>query len=142
MGVAQRRRTPNRRLDWDALPARGRPRVRGRSRRRTSSADRRVLLQRAAIVAVLAALAATVLGLAFAGSSNRLAAGVRVAGVEVGGMTPGHARAVLEHRSEALADDPVTFRVGSHTWNLEPRHLGVRVDWRAAVDAVRRQGNG
>ena len=116
--------------------------MRGRSRRRTSSANRRVLLQRAAIVAVLAALAATVLGLAFAGSSNRLAAGVRIAGVDVGGMTPGHARAVLEDRAEALADDPVTFRVGSHTWNLEPRHLGVRVDWRAAVDAVRRQGNG
>jgi vancomycin resistance protein YoaR len=36
----------------------------------------------------------------------------------------------------------VTFRVGSRTWRLEPRHLGVRVDWGAAVDAVRRQGNG
>ena len=65
-----------------------------------------------------------------------------IAGVDVGGMTPGHARAVLDERSKALADDPVTFRVGSHTWNLEPRHLGVRVDWTAAVDAVRRQGNG
>ena len=96
MGVARRRRTPDRRLDWDALPARGRSRVRGRSRRRTSGANRRVLLQRAAIVAVLAALAVMVLGLAFAGSSSRLADGVQIAGVDVGGMTPGHARAVLD----------------------------------------------
>jgi vancomycin resistance protein YoaR len=116
--------------------------VRGRKRRRTSSANRRVLIQRAAIVAVVAALAVMVLGLAFAGSPSRLADGVRIAGVEVGGMTPGHARSVLDQRSKALADEPVTFRVGSRTWNLEPRHLGVRVDWGAAVDAVRRQGNG
>jgi vancomycin resistance protein YoaR len=116
--------------------------VRGRKRRRTSSANRRVLIQRAAIVAVVAALAVMVLGLAFAGSPSRLADGVRIAGVDVGGMTPGHARSVLDQRSKALADEPVTFRVGSRTWNLEPRHLGVRVDWGAAVDAVRRQGNG
>jgi vancomycin resistance protein YoaR len=116
--------------------------VRGPRRRRTSRANRRVVLQRAAIVAVLAALAVTVLGLAFAGSPNRLADGIRVAGVDVGGMTPGRAKSVLEERSQALADEPVTFRVGSRTWSLEPRHLGVRVDWDAAVDAVRRQGNG
>jgi vancomycin resistance protein YoaR len=93
-------------------------------------------------VAVVAALAVMVLGLAFAGSPSRLADGVRIAGVDVGGMTPGHARSVLDQRSKQLADEPVTFRVGSRTWNLEPRHLGVRVDWGAAVDAVRRQGNG
>ena len=116
--------------------------MRGPKRRRTSSANRRVLLQRTAILAVLAALAVTVLGLAFAGSSNRIADGVRIAGVDVGGMTPGHARSVLDQRAKELADDAVTFRVGSSTWNLEPRHLGVRVDWGAAVDAVRRQGNG
>jgi len=116
--------------------------VRGRKRRRTPGANRRVLIQRSAILAVVAALAVMVLGLAFAGSPSRLADGVRIAGVDVGGMTPGHARSVLDQRSKELADEPVTFRVGSRTWNLEPRHLGVRVDWGAAVDAVRRQGNG
>jgi vancomycin resistance protein YoaR len=83
-----------------------------------------------------------VLGLAFAGSGSRLANGVRIAGVEVGGMTPGAARAVLERKSDDLAAVPVTFRVGSRAWRLEPRRLGIRVDWRAAVDAVRRQGEG
>jgi vancomycin resistance protein YoaR len=101
-----------------------------------------VVLQRAGIAAVIAALAAIMLGLAFAGSQNRLADGVRIAGVDVGGMTPDRARAVLDRLSRALADVPVTFRVGSRTWQLEPRRLGVRVDWGAAVDAVRRQGEG
>jgi vancomycin resistance protein YoaR len=83
-----------------------------------------------------------VLGLAFAGSPSRLANGVRIAGVDVGGRTPHQARSILERRADALASVPVTFRVGSLTWQLQPRHLGIRVDWGAAVDAVRRQGNG
>ena len=91
---------------------------------------------------MLAALAGMVLGLAFAGSPSRLANGVRIAGVDVGGRTPRQARSILEHRADALASVPVTFRVGSRTWDLQPRHLGIRVDWSAAVDAVRRQGNG
>jgi vancomycin resistance protein YoaR len=94
------------------------------------------------IVAVLAALAGMALGLAFAGSPSRLASGVRIAGVDVGGRTPSQARSILERRADELASVPVTFRVGSRTWQLQPRHLGIRVDWRAAVDAVRRQGNG
>ena len=101
-----------------------------------------MLVQRTAILATLAALAAVVLGLAFAGSPSRLANGVRIAGVDVGGKTARQARAILESRSTQLAATPVTFRVGSRTWRLEPRRLGIRVDWGAAVDAVRRQGEG
>jgi vancomycin resistance protein YoaR len=100
------------------------------------------VLQWSAIVAALAALAAVVLGIAFRGSSNRLAEGVQVAGLDVGGLTPREARKILEQRASALASVPVTFRVGSRTWRLEPRLLGVRVDWAAAVDAVRRKGEG
>jgi vancomycin resistance protein YoaR len=88
------------------------------------------------------ALVAIVLGLAFAGSPSRLAGGVRIAGIDVGGKTPAEARRLLERKAEALAAVPVTFRVGSRTWQMEPRRLGIRVDWGAAVDAVRRQGEG
>jgi vancomycin resistance protein YoaR len=101
-----------------------------------------VVLQRTVILVGIAALAALVLGLAFAGSPSRLAGGVRIAGVDVGGKTSREARALLERRAKALAAVPVTFRVGSRSWQLQPRHLGVRVDWAAAVDAVRRQGEG
>jgi vancomycin resistance protein YoaR len=101
-----------------------------------------MVLQRTVILVAIAALAALVLGLAFAGSPSRLAGGVRIAGVDVGGKTSREARALLERRAKALAAVPVTFRVGSRSWQLQPRHLGVRVDWAAAVDAVRRQGEG
>jgi vancomycin resistance protein YoaR len=101
-----------------------------------------VLWQRIAVVAVLVGLAALVLGVVFAGSPSRIADGVRIAGVDVGGKTPRQAAHALEARAEALAAVPVTFTVGSQTWRLEPRLLGIRVDWHAAVDAVRRQGEG
>jgi vancomycin resistance protein YoaR len=101
-----------------------------------------VLWQRTAVVVVLAGVAALVLGLVFAGSPSRLADGVRIAGVDVGGKTPRQAARELQARADALAAVPVSFAVGSHVWRLEPRRLGIRVDWRAAVDAVRRQGEG
>src|SRR5204862_7318630 len=133
---------PGPRLDFLALPARRRTLlVRPRRRRRTRT-PRRVLWQRSAIVAAIAALAALALGLAFAGSPRRLADGVRIAGVEVGGKTPRQAQRALEARASSLAAVPVTFRVGSHVWKLEPRRLGIRVHWDAAVDAVRRPCEG
>ena len=101
-----------------------------------------MLWQRGAILAAIAALAAIVLGLAFAGSPSRIADGVRIAGVDVGGMTTREAERTLQHKAEALAAVPVTFRVGPHAWRLQPRRLGIQVDWAAAVDAVRRQGEG
>ena len=101
-----------------------------------------MILQRSAILVALLALAATALGLAFAGSPSRLASGVRIAGVDVGGKTAHQARSILARRAREVSAVPVTFRVGSRTWRLEPRRLGVRVDWSAAVDAVRRQGEG
>ena len=114
-----------------------RPRRRPRTR-----AQRRVLLQRSAVAAALVLLVALVLGLVFAGSPNRLAEGVHIAGIDVGGKTPRQARRVLEHRANTLAAVPVTFRVGPHTWRLEPRRLGIRVDWAAAVDTASSQGDG
>src|SRR2546425_1514161 len=103
---------PRPRLDFAALPARRRYSVvRPRTRRRTR-VQRRLFWQRTAILAVLAALAAIVLGLAFAGSPSRLASGVRIAGVDVGGKTPHQARSILERRAGALASGPLTFPVG------------------------------
>jgi vancomycin resistance protein YoaR len=110
--------------------------------RRRTRAQRRIFWQRTAIVAAIAALAAVVLGLAFAGSPSRLANGVQIAGVDVGGKTPGEAERILKAKSDSLAAVPVTFRVGRHAWRLQPRRLGIQVDWSAAVDAVRRQGQG
>jgi vancomycin resistance protein YoaR len=110
--------------------------------RRRTRAQRRVFWQRTAILTAIAALAAIVLGLVFAGSPSRLAGGVQIAGVDVGGKTPREAQRILKQKADSLAAVPVTFRVGPHVWQLQPRRLGIDVDWAAAVDAVRRQGQG
>src|SRR5207244_8918334 len=126
-------------LDFDALAGRRssilvRSRSRPRRRPRTR-AQRRVILQRSGIFVAILALAAIALGLAFAGSPSRLASGVRIAGVDVGGKTARQARSILARRASELSAVPVTFRVGSRTWSLVPRRLGIRVDWgRSEVD--------
>ena len=64
------------------------------------------------------------------------------AGVDVGGLTPAKARALLERKARAHENTPVEFRAAGHTWRLSAEQLGVRADWAAAVDAVRHQGEG
>jgi vancomycin resistance protein YoaR len=93
-------------------------------------------------IAVLFALSGVVLGLAFAGSPTRLPAGVRVAGVDVGGLTPGAAQSLLERKAAALAHTPVTFVAVGHTWRFTPSQLGVRVSWHDAVESARQEGSG
>ncbi len=87
-------------------------------------------------------LVAGVVGFAFAGSSDTLARGTRIAGVDVGGMKPDAAERLLAGRAERLAGVPVTFVVGSKRVEITPRELGVGVDWRAAVTAAEHRGGG
>jgi vancomycin resistance protein YoaR len=124
-----------------ALPARRSSSI-TRRRRRTARSQRAILLRRTTIVVVGVCLTGVVLGLAFAGSPTRLADGVRVGGIDVGGMTPGHAITILERRWAAVENVPVEFRVGQQSWKFSARLLGVRPNWRGAVDALRRQGEG
>ena len=83
-----------------------------------------------------------VLGLAFAGSPSRLANGVRIAGRRRGreDASSGALDSRAPRGRARLRPGDLPGR--SRTWQLQPRHLGIRVDWGAAVDAVRRQGNG
>ena len=109
---------------------------------RKRRARSRLLLQvLAAAVAVSLALAA-LFGAVFAGSPSKIPAGVTIAGVSVGGMTPSAAQKLLERRAAALENVPVTFFSGSKRWKVTPHRLGVEADWAAAVDAARRQGEG
>jgi vancomycin resistance protein YoaR len=115
--------------------------VRRRGNRKSRS-PRLVFLRRAAIVVALVVVSGVVLGIAFAGSPARLASGVRIAGVDVGGLTPGAAKGLLRQKWKASEHVPVSFRIGGHVWRLSPSQLGVRPDWGAAVDDARRQGQG
>ncbi len=82
------------------------------------------------------------LGFAFAGSTARLPAGTRIAGVPVSGLDADVARKRLERRADRLRHVPVEFRAAGRTWNVKPSSLGVEVDWGAGVEAARRHGDG
>ena len=98
---------------------------------------RRLLFLLLSIVAT-----AVVLGLVFAGSPTTLAQGVTIAGVDVGGMQAKEARALLQRRSDQLASKPVVFVAGGTRYAIRPNELGVEPNWKAAVDAAQRQGDG
>ena len=101
-----------------------------------------LLWQWSLLAAAVLAAAGLSIGLAYAGSPERLAEGVQIAGVDVGGLTPDNAERLLEHRARELRDEPVVFTSGSRRWAVPPTRLGIQVDWRAAVEGARRQGQG
>jgi vancomycin resistance protein YoaR len=89
-----------------------------------------------------AALLVLLLGLALSGSKRELAAGTHISGVDVGGLTQQQAAAVLDGRFAQLADDRVVFDAGGRSFSFAPNQLGVRPDWRGAVAAAARAGDG
>ncbi|HEX4929410.1 MAG TPA: VanW family protein, partial [Gaiellaceae bacterium] len=91
-----------------------------------------------ALLAVLVAL----IGLAFAGSTARIADGVAIAGIDVGGLTPKEARLLLEQRFARVADVPVVFTAGGESYEIKATTLGVEADWAAAIATASREGEG
>ncbi len=85
---------------------------------------------------------AIVLGFVFAGSATTLASGVTIDGIDVGGMNAKDARALLQRRSDAVASKPVVFLAGGKRFSIRPNELGVEPDWKAAIAAAQRQGDG
>jgi vancomycin resistance protein YoaR len=94
------------------------------------------------VAAGIAALLVLLLGLAFSGSRRELAEGARVAGVDVGGMAQSEAVALLSARFSGRAGDPVVFTAGDESFSFAASQLGVEPDWRAAVAAAARAGDG
>jgi len=90
--------------------------------------------------AVLVALV-LVVGVGFAGSDARIAAGVEVAGVKVSGLTPEQAEKKLSERAASLADVPVTFTGGGQSWRISPQELELSVDWPATLAEARAAGD-
>jgi vancomycin resistance protein YoaR len=110
--------------------------------RRRRRARIRLLAQWSVVVLVLLIVGGLALGLAFAGSPQTLPAGTRIAGVDVAGLTPAEARAMLERRMERQEDIPVTFTAGERSWRVKPAAIIDGTDWAAAVEAARQQGEG
>ncbi len=100
-------------------------------------------MRRAIVLLVAAVVAAgVVLGLVFAGSPTKIAGGVRIDGIDVGGLEATDARALLERRAGALAGRPIVFVAAGRRFAVRPNELGVVSDWKEAVDSAQRQGDG
>lgn len=96
---------------------------------------RAVLSHRRGLAGAGAAVLALILivGVAFAGSDGRIAAGVEVAGVKVSGLTPEQAEKKLSQRAASLAGSPVTFTGRGRSWRISPQELELSVDWPATL---------
>jgi vancomycin resistance protein YoaR len=110
----------------------------GRSRPRR----RRLLLRWGLPLVVVLAVLALIVGFAFAGSPGRIAAGVTIAGVDVGGLNSAQARSELQRRFAAVERQAVDFSAAGHTFRISPAELGVQPDWGAAIAQAQRVGSG
>jgi lipoprotein-anchoring transpeptidase ErfK/SrfK len=102
---------------------------------------RRLPIAAGVAVAVLVLLAAAMLVYDHS-RRDRIAKGVTIDGVNVGGLSASAARGKIERELIAPLNRPVTVRSGSHTWTLSARRAGLTVDAAnmvsQAVDASRR----
>jgi lipoprotein-anchoring transpeptidase ErfK/SrfK len=99
------------------------------------------------LTAVLAFIALGVVGGAYAydrSKRDRIAEGVRVNGVAIGGMTRAQAEAKLKQTLLAPLDRPVKAVYKDHTFTLTPRQAAIGIDIRGSVEkalARSQQGN-
>jgi vancomycin resistance protein YoaR len=84
---------------------------------------------------------AVVAGIAFAGSADRVAAGITVEGVSVGGLNAEEAQAKLERVARRYASEPVVFTAAEREYRITPAALDVRADWAAAADEAVDRGD-
>jgi vancomycin resistance protein YoaR len=110
--------------------------------RRKRAARRRLVWQWSLASAVALALGTLVLSVGFAGSSKNLPEGATIAGLDVGGLSTQEAISKLERRYAALKTTPAVFTAGPRTWRIRPNEMILEVDWAAAVETARRQGDG
>jgi lipoprotein-anchoring transpeptidase ErfK/SrfK len=80
------------------------------------------------------------------GRADLIAPGVRIAGVEVGGLHASEARALLERRVVTGLERPIRLRADTHSFVVDPAGVGLRVHLapmiRVAVRASRSGGLG
>jgi vancomycin resistance protein YoaR len=117
-----------------------------RGRSTPAQRDRSALVRRAAKIALAAVGALLVaflaVGIVFAGSADRVAGGVTVAGMEVAGLDGEEAERALAARAKKLAAVPVAFQAGGREWPIAPAQLALRGDWESAVGEALDVGDG
>jgi hypothetical protein len=96
--------------------------------------DPRAFLALQAVLALMLAVLVAAVLTAFDG--DRIAAGVRVGGIPVGGLTVEEAHGELEGRLVAAARRPLVARAGERSWTFRPNADDVSVDVSGAVRAA------
>ena len=72
-------------------------------------------------------------------SIGRVPRGTEVAGIQVGGMRTGEAEQLLISRLGERVDDEVDLRAGVVSTTLDPRAVGLSVDWQGTLDRAGEQ---
>jgi lipoprotein-anchoring transpeptidase ErfK/SrfK len=109
-------------------------------RRRRHASRRRGLTRLSVLLTVTSVLVLGLTGAALAGYRyeqnrvTRILPGVRIAGIEVGGMSRSQANRVLAEPVSSMLNRPIDVEVAGKTWHLTARELGMDVDASAAVD--------
>jgi lipoprotein-anchoring transpeptidase ErfK/SrfK len=93
-----------------------------------SAGARRGLPIAAVLIVALLAVAAGAMYLYDHGRRETIANGVRIDGVDVGGLHAAAARAKIQREVVASLNRPVTVTAGTKTWTLSPREAGLTVD--------------
>jgi lipoprotein-anchoring transpeptidase ErfK/SrfK len=108
------------------------------ARKRSRWKKRLLLLLVLVLVLVLAAVAgATTLYYYDRSQADRIAAGVTVAGVQIGGMTPATARRTLARRLLPHYQRPLEFWSGRWRFVLRPSAVGLRLAiWKSVASAL------
>ena len=91
---------------------------------------------------VLLVLFVIVFAIVYAGSPGTIANGIKVDGVDVGGLSTAAAVQTLDKRSQAVVGTQVAFTAGHRTFKLRARKIELQPDWAKAVAAARREGDG
>ena len=95
-----------------------------------------------AVGVVLLGVLAVLFAFVYAGSSDTIAKGVRIDGVDVGGLSPSAAVRMLEQRGQAALGEPVEFVAAGRAFRLTAADIGLTPDWAGAVSSARREGDG
>ena len=88
---------------------------------------------------ILIAIASAIV---YAGSPGTLAEGIRVDGVDVGGLSQAEARAAAEAALSRLAREARDLHRGGAVVRAQGESVGLTSDWAAAVAAARHKGDG
>jgi vancomycin resistance protein YoaR len=108
-------------------------------RNRTSSQKRRRRRKRLLALAAAAGLVFLFLLAILIDSTlyhGRIHAGVTVAGISLGGLSPEDAKAALDLRVQQAEKSQVTLKSGDKTWTVAPADVGTSADTAASVGAA------